>query len=81
MFKRNFMIIMDNVDDWNVVKNITGVVDMIIKKRHGKTLWRTIDDDNPNCRVTVVKTTVGTINDIRDIVDKMYPGCCRFKKM
>lgn len=81
MFKRNFMIILDCADDREAVKNITGVIDMLIKKRHGKTVWRTIDENNPNCRVVVVRTAVGVINEIRDIVDRMYPGYCRFKKM
>ena len=79
MRKENFMIIMDNASNKEVVDNITGVVDMLIKRRYGKTISRMLDENNPDLRVIVVRTTYKNFNIIREIIETQYPKFCTFK--
>lgn len=79
MFKENFMIIMENGSEKEVVENITGIVDMMIKKRYGKTISRMLDESNPDLRVIVVRATYKNFNVIREIIEAQYPKFCTFK--
>ena len=81
MFKENFMIIMNGDNEREVVENITGVIDMLIKKRYAKTIWRTLDESNPDLKVVVIRTTYKNFNTIREIIENSYPGVCKFKHL
>lgn len=79
--KENFMIIMNKMENKEVVDNITGVIDMLIKKHYGKTFWRMLDEDNPDLKVVVIRTTYKNFNCIREIIENSYPGVCKFKRV
>lgn len=79
--KENFMIIIDKEVDKVVNDNITGVIDMLTKKRYGKTIWRMLDDNNPDLKAVVIRTTYKNFNCMREIIENSYPGVCKFKRV
>ena len=79
--KDNFMIIIKDTRDKETMSNVIGVIDMLIKKRGGKTIARMVDEDKPDMKVVVIRTTFRRFHCIREIIETMYPGFCGFKRV
>ena len=77
--KENFMIIMNGEVEKEVKDNITGVIDMLIGRRYGKTIWRMLDEEYPDTKVVVIRTTYRNFNAIREIIETSFPDVCKFK--
>ena len=77
--KENFMITVKDGSDKNIMNEIIGVIDMLIGRRHGKTIGRIIDEDRPDFKVIIVRTSYKTFYMIREVLEISYPNMCGFK--
>ena len=80
MFGReNFMITVKCGSDKTIMNEIIGVIDMLIGRQYGKTIGRIVDDDKPDLKVIIVRTSYRTFYMIREILEAQYPDVCGFK--
>ena len=77
MGKRNFMIEMSNTNR-KECDNASGVIDIIIKRRKGRTIPKYVNDDS---YIMVVTTTFSCMRDIINILENKYPGQCTYRRV
>lgn len=75
--KKFTTVIMDGSDK-SIVKDITGVINMMTKERRGKAICRSLDKNHPTMKVIETYTTSRTYNMIREAIEEIYPGLCIF---
>lgn len=75
--KKFTTIIMDGSNE-NVNREITGIIDMVTRRRIGRTKCRKLDKNHPTMKVFKRRTSWENYRDARMIIEKNYPGLCTF---
>jgi hypothetical protein len=70
-------VIMDGTNLF-VNREITGIIDMITRRRIGRSKWRPLDKNHPTMKVIKRFTSVRKYHDARRLIEKSYPGLCTF---
>ena len=77
-YKRYTTIIMDGSNE-KTVNEIIGIIDMITRRRIGKSKCRNLDSDHPTMKVIRTFASANTYQSIKRVIEKTYPGLCVFK--
>lgn len=76
--KKKFVtIIMDGSNEY-VNREIAGIMDMVTRRRIGRTKCRKLDKKHPTMKVFKRRTSWENYRDARMIIEKNYPGLCTF---
>lgn len=62
----------------DVVNNIATAIDIVTKERYGKSVVRTIGNDETDVTMICTKTTARTYKKIIGMIEQAYPNMCIF---
>lgn len=71
-------VIMDGTDSEIVGFIVNDLIDDLNRESYGKSTCRPLDDKHPSMIVVETYTREHMYNEMRDLIDRCYPGLCIF---
>lgn len=68
-------VIMDGSSKF-VNREIVGLMDMMTRRRFGRSICRRLDRKHPTMKVIKRFTSINRYHDARRMIERVYPGVC-----
>ena len=78
LFAKKFVTVVMDGSNENVVRTITGAIDIVTRERYGESVCRDFDSAHPTMKAIETYTNRKTYRKIQGMIESSYPGLCVF---